>query len=293
MDSEFRQLSKIIYSNSIYNNQFKFELAGLALFVVFIIYRYFIVGSSQFINVLAVIIVVLGILYIRTRVYIDTHSDSNQILDYKLNELQIVMYQYVNESIKRIKYSNNASQLTQDIYKQWTSRVKLSHFYTDSTLIHFCHSIIFLYDYNPESFASIMIAINNILVVKTQLYDYYQANGYFPDTTTFDAQMADSLHKTAVNYLHTFIYTIPRIPQLGSDQLLEKLTRQLYKLLKPHIVDIKRMAIKRDVKVGVNRTTQFTELNSAVAKGVSQIQNQKHLASHSKSSSNAHFDLYI
>jgi hypothetical protein len=112
------------------------------------------------------------------------------------------------------------------------------------------------------------MAINNILVFKTQLHDYYKANGYFPDTISFDAQIADGLHKTAVNYLHTFIYTVPRIPQLEHDKLVEKLTIQLYTLLKPHITDIKRMAIKRDVKVGVNRTTLFTDINSASSKPI-------------------------
>jgi hypothetical protein len=259
-------LYKLLYSNSIYNNKFKFELAGLSLFVVFILFKYF--KSTQFTNVLAVLVIVLFVLYIRTRVYIDTNSDSNQIIDHKLNELQKIMYTYVDERMLRVKYSNNKNILTKAIYKKSLDSVKLSHFYVDSVIIRWCHSILFLYDYNPESFASILMAINNILLFKTQLHDYYKANGYFPDTISFDAQIADKLHKTAVNYLHTFIYTIPRIPQLQHDQLVEKLTIQLYILLKPHITDIKKMAIKRDIQVGVNRTTLFTNINSASSKPI-------------------------
>lgn len=257
-------LNRLLFNKSVYLDQFKLELVALSVLVVFLVYRYF--DYSQFTNALAVAIVVGCVLYLRSDIYFTKHRDNNQLLDHKLNKLQSQMYMYVEERMTRIRLSDNRKQLTKQIYKQSLNRVRLTHMYTDSKLVHFCHSLIFLYRYNEDSFASLMLAVNGVLRIRTELEHYYDVNGELPPSVSYDVQTAEELHKKAVNFAHTFIYSVPKTNNL--EYTIEDVLDTLYRLLKPHVVAIKRMAIKRDVKIGVHRRTHFTELNSGLSKPV-------------------------
>lgn len=283
-------LQTLLFKRSGYLDRFKFQLAASSVLVVFLVFRYF--EYTHFVNALAIALVVAGVLYVQSSFYFTQHKDNNQLLDYKLNQLQSLMYSFVDDQMNRIVFSENNKLLTRKIYKQSLNRVKLTHFYIDSRIIRFCHSLSFLYQYNNNSFANVMLAINGILRIRTELEEYYNVNGELPPSVSYDVQTVEELHKKAVNFAHTFIYTIPKTNNL--EYTIEKILSTMYRLLKPHVIAVKRMAIKRDIKVGVHRRTQFTELNYSISKPIDSLASRisdprynKKLDSHDR------FELYV
>lgn len=92
--------------------------------------------------------------------------------------------------------------------------IDLQYMHNDAELIQFAHSLLPLYDYNPNEFYLLLKGINNILKIKQQIEVYYNSNHTTPSTTPQMFQDAIQLRAQTINNIHNFIYSVPKVHQM-------------------------------------------------------------------------------
>lgn len=275
------------------NNHLKFELMVIAILVIFFFTYYF--QFNQLVNVTALLSLVFIVVYIRLDYYNYKISDTNEQLEYQLNEIQNVLYKYIDDVLEKIRYSDTNNLMSRSIHKQLLERVQLTWLYTDAKLIRYLYSLLFLYQYNEDSYVQIVIGINNILKIRGELEEYYRSNGALPDGVYYFAETAEELQTKVLNFAHTFIYKVPKT--YDSEIMTEHIITSLHTLIKPHVQTIKKMSIKQTVQEGVNRTTRFVNMidyeaqpmDTSLQRSVTNKENK----SYSKVEQRNRFELYI
>lgn len=89
--------------------------------------------------------------------------------------------------------------------------ISLQYLHNDADLIHFLHSLIPLYEYNPNEFYLVLKGTNNLLQLKQQIEDYYSSNNTPPQTTPQMLEDALLLRSQTINNIHNFVYSVPKI----------------------------------------------------------------------------------
>lgn len=288
-----KQIDSLLKTNTRVRNNLKFELALIAVGVVLFFTYYF--KFSQLTNVIALSTLVFYIIYMRVDYYNWTLSDQNEKIEFELNEIQSVMYKYVDENMNRIRFSENKNLVSKDFYKKNLERMTLTALYTDSKLIRFLYTLLFLYKFNEDSYAQMILATNNILEHREKLEEFYNENGYLPEGVYYYAEQAEQLKTKALNFAHTFIYAIPKSYDL--ENMTEKIIERFHELLKPHVIAIKKMSIKQNVQNGINRTTRFVNTEDHLAQPMdTDLQkhiNSKYNKTYHKLEQQDRFELYI
>ena len=153
------------------------------------------------------VILLLFFLYFVANEYIkvvdNTSSDWNKQTYYKLMSLQRIMDKYVSNQISKKRVP---VQLRNSIFE----RHKLNSLYIDSDLIHFFDSVKNLEEYNPDEFFLLLKGTNNILLIRRQMQEYYNKNGYFSENLIENIEIAFELRTNCINNIHNFVYTIPK-----------------------------------------------------------------------------------
>lgn len=252
-----RQVDELLKTNTQESNNLKFQLVVLGLLTVYFLTTYF--HLDQLGNVLALLTFVVYIMYLGLDYYNTTTTGSNEILEYKLNAIQSTLYTYTEEYLNRIRFSNNRFQMSKQIYKSILKRMETLWLYMDAKLVHFLYSLMFLYKYNEDSFVEMVLCTNGILKIRGELEEFYNENGYLPENVYYLSESAEELKVKALNFAHTFIYKIPKTYDL--ENMIEKILDRFHQLLKPHIIAIKKMTIKHTIQTGINRTTNFVDMN--------------------------------
>ncbi|ARR74969.1 hypothetical protein SAGO17_0050, partial [Mimivirus AB-566-O17] len=267
-------LDQITNLNSVYRKRHVFQLVVLGFVLVFMYRLYIPFENSGYIMTMATLIGT--VLWFIIKNYTNKKVDMNETIQYRLENIQSRMYSYVDTRMRRISTSDS-NNLSRKIYSENLSRMRLDYLYMDVALINFLYDLLFLYKYNNDSFASMVIGVNGILSIRNELEEYYNSNGHLPDTVTSSVDSAKELMTKTLNYTHTFVYSLPKSLDSG---LTSSIISKMHKLLKVHVVVIKKFAVRKNVQEGINKRTRFTEMRD-------------HLPEARDTSVDDHFELYI
>lgn len=204
--------------------------------------------TYAFVIILVVFVFFMMDTYVR--VENDTLNDVNKMTMLHLIKLQNKMLEYERQREKRFK-------VTRGFKKE-----ALDSLFIDASLIHFLHSLLPLYEYNPGEYYLLLKGANRILKIRKSVEDYYAANEATPDNIAETLEIALELRTKTINNIHTFIYTVPKQRQMYT--FVEKAIEQY-----AYIIDDSINAIHQYYLLSVkniNTSTKFIYSKSGHAK---------------------------
>lgn len=211
-----------------------------------------------------VIILIIFTLYISDNVVNINNTfvnDFNHITMVKLQILQDKVNQHINTKLNLIKSSNSKTTLTSEEIKKIYDNNKLDSLYIDANMIHFLESIVSLYDYNSYTFYLLLKGTNNILKLKKEIDEFYEANKKYPINISEMLEAALELKRNTVNNIHNFIYSVPKSNVMFT--YVNKITDR-YNVLISRITDsIYKSYLKSIDLNGINTNTKFISYNTA------------------------------
>jgi hypothetical protein len=245
--------------HGIYKQIFKFNVIIFFIIILFVLTKMNIFGNSIYI-----LIAIIFALYI-TNMYVKVNQndlgDNNKMIHLKLETLQSKMYEHVKY---KIMISNGGNlKLSQIEIQNLYEKNKLDSLYIDANMIVFLHSILQLYEYNPEEFYLLVKGTNNILKLRHDIERFYESEGQYPENIHEMLQIALNLKTNCMNNVQNFIYTVPKQNKMYTyiDNVIMSynilITRNI-KLMHNYHLDYIR-------KNGINSTTTFIDINSAKA----------------------------
>lgn len=210
-----------------------------------------------------VIILIIFALYISNNVVNINNTfvnDFNNITMVKLQILQDKVNQHINTKLNLIKSSNSKTTLTSEEIKKIYDNNKLDSLYIDANMIHFLESIVSLYDYNSYTFYLLLKGTNNILKLKKEIDEFYEANKKYPINISEMLETALELKSNTVNNIHNFIYSVPKSNVMFT--YVNKITDR-YNVLISRITDsIYKSYLKSIDLNGINTNTKFISYNT-------------------------------
>jgi hypothetical protein len=243
-------LDLYLNGNGSFQRMLQFEVLVLIAIVI-------IVATFFFSTTYAFVIILLTFTYFVANSYVEiktnTVSDFNRNTMNKLNTLQNINNKYVQAHLNLI--SNSKLTLTPAQIEQVYQRAQLDSMYYDAQLIHFIYSIKTLAEYNAPLFSALLKTTNNILKIRKQVAEFYQANGSYPDNIAQMLQVAMQLRVNAINTLHDFIYTTPKLSVMN--QYVNNIVDRYNLLISRNLDTIHQAYLDSIQQTGINATTQF------------------------------------
>jgi hypothetical protein len=243
--------------HGVYKQMFKFNVIILFVILLFVLTKLDIFGNSIYI-----LIAVIFALYI-TNMYVKTNqndlSDNNKIIHLKLEGIQSKVYEYVNYKIATA--TSGGLKLPPADAQKLYEKNKLDALYIDANMIVFLHSILKLYDYNPQEYYLLVKGTNNILKLKHDIERFYEAEGEYPENIHEILQIALQLKSNCMNNLQNFIYTVPKQNKMYTyvDNVIMTynvlITRNIKQMHNYHVDYIR--------KNGIDINTTFIDINSS------------------------------
>lgn len=246
---------------SIYSKQTFWTAIILSIVSITILTRYFKFDKSLIQGVL-LIIVGLVIIEMFLKYKSSKLTDLNKITLYKLYSVQKSVYNYIES--QRLKNPNLTTKQIQDIKK----KNKLEYLYLDANIINFLYDILYLNEYNPEVYYSLLKTINNILNLRYMIENYYNETNNLPENCYTIYEQINIEILEAMNYIHSFIFSIPKANKMYQQHKV--LQDRLYILLKRHSDFAKRACELKNQKEGVNNDTKIIQ-NTRDPRGVNTI----------------------
>ena len=247
------------YTNleTIENKHILFKTIILSIIIYFSLTYFF---PNDYSSVIILIIFICGILYLYLLNISENSTSINEILMYKLNTLQDITDKYISTKIHDPTNPTNLNkQEIINIYK----RNKLDSLYIDSNLIDFLFSIKILSEWNQPEFHKLLKGSNNILKLRKEIEDYYEANHKYPYNINEMFEDALFLRSNCINNMHNFIYKIPK--QLKMYNYLNDIIERYQILLSRNTDYIYNYSRKHNKKTGINTKTKFQIYNTIKA----------------------------
>lgn len=176
------------------------------IILIFFIFTYLFPQNYGNIVILLVFSLVVAYYYVS---YNKTNlNDKNRIIMNHLMSLQ----ENVNKFIDKNLYEKNklSSKLSRKDINQIYMNNRLDSLYIDSNMIEFLYSIINLSKYNDHEYYLLLKGTNNILKLRNEIEEYYNANKKFPDNINQMMESALFLRSNTINNMHNFIYSVPK-----------------------------------------------------------------------------------
>lgn len=243
--------------HGVYKQMFKFDVIIFFIIVLFFLTRVNLLGNSIFILVAIIFTLYLTNTYIKFNQ--NDLNDNNKIIHVKLEEIQLKVYEYVEYKI--MMFTNNRQKIPQNDRQILFRKNKLDSLYIDANMIVFLHSILPLYEYNPEEFYLLVKGTNNILKLRHDIERFYEAEGEYPENIHEMLQIALQLKTNCMNNLQNFIYSVPKQNKMYSyiDNVIVNynilISRNIKRIHNYHLDYIKTK--------GINSNTIFIDINSA------------------------------
>lgn len=261
-----------------YQNNFKIQVILLFLLVLIVFSKIW--GSTT--TGIFVILLVTFALYI-TNTYVKYNTIINNDLDdnnkqtfIKLNTLQSKVYTHIQNKIKQSTQSG--LKLSQSDQIALLNKNKLSSLYTDATLVHFFYSILPLYEYNNDEFYLLLKGTNNILKLRKEIEDYYNANKnnktifkqklpsfrsdpipkpepVYLENLSEMFEIAIELKTTCVNALQNIIYSVPKTNKMYS--YIDQVIQRYVILINRHLDVFQKYNNDSISSTGINNKTKF------------------------------------
>lgn len=243
-------LNLFVSENGQYAKSLRFEVIVVMIITIIFLTFYF-SNTYGFVIILVLFVIYVG----NTFVGIKTQkvTDFNKITLYKMQKIQ----NNVNNAIKlKIEKSNKTGiKLSQKEIQKIYDNNKITDFYIDANMIYFIDSISPIYDYNPYEYFTFIKGVNNILKLRREIEDYYEANKKFPININEMLEISLQLKSNTINNLHTFIYSVPKQNKMYKyvDDIIQR-----YTLLINRNIDIIYEYYKTNIDIkGINTTTKF------------------------------------
>lgn len=247
-----------------YQNKSKFF--SIVFFILIIIFFTRFVGP----NYMAIVIVV-SFSFILTNFYIKISknqvSDLNKNIHFKLESLQNKTYEYIDYKINQSITTghshnfNDQNQITNTDKALLFNKNKLGSLYIDANLIVFLYSIIKLYEYNPNEFYMLVKGTNNILKLKKEIEQFYNANTMYPENIHEMLEISIQLKANCMNNLHNIIYSVPKIKKMY--EYIDNSLITYNRLITSNIKQIHKYHQDYIRKNGINTRTKFIDINTS------------------------------
>jgi hypothetical protein len=250
--------------NGMFSKQLQFEVIVLSVIVVIVL-------TKVFKNNYGFVIILMGFVYFIANNYISVKTgalnDRNEKTLIKLQQIQNTLEKLVNDQAKILK--NSSQRLTRSDLQKLYDAHRVENLYIDADMIHFIHAIIPFAEYNGQEFLMYVKGVDNILRIKKEIEEFYEANERFPENTSELFEMAIQLKSNTINNLHNFVYSIPKTLEMLKylDDIVEKynvlVSRDLEGIQEYYSENIKQTGIKSTTKfVSYNITKPYDQLVS-------------------------------
>lgn len=192
---------------------------------------------------------------IYTGVQQETLEDINQTTMNKLNSIQNTIDTIVTTKIKRFnnhmgnKRLVNQKQIIDKVYEN----NQMTSLYIDSNMINFIYSILVLSKYNDYEFYTFVKGVNNILQIRKEIEEFYDANKKYPQNTSEMFEKAIELKTNTINNLHNFIYSVPKSNQMY--QYVNNIVARYNILITRNLEKINQMYKRHNISI--NNSTKF------------------------------------
>lgn len=227
----------------------QFEVISLAVIISIFLFIYT-PKTYGFVILLIVFLYFISLNYVKlnnAKIY-----DFNQITMIKLQTLQDISNKYIL-SLSKLGYS-------QKVINNLLNNNKLDALYLDANLISFLYSISELNQFNSKEFFALLKNTNNILKIKGQIEDYINSNnGETPENIAEMFQNTLQLKTNAINNLHNFIYSVPKIKKMFTyiEDVIDR-----YSVLISRNTDTINLYYKYHLKnTKINTMTKFVSYN--------------------------------
>jgi len=305
--------------DSSYQRTFRFYSIFLFLAIIASISKVWGTGTQG----IFVILVIVFALYLVNN-FVDNSqtelSDFNSEIYIKLQELQAKVNDHIEYKVKLTNISG--MQLPKQDHQRLMDINRLDSLYIDASLIQFLHSIITLYEYNPDEYYMLVKGTNNILKIRKQIEEYYNSNSVSEtvpsESASYVAQknselvsfrdhpkprqepvytenlaemfeIAINLKANCVNNLQNMIYKVPKTNKLYDyidtciDRYIILINRNLQTISDYHLNAI------RDT--GINTRTKFVYFKGT--KPFDALRDQNVVLNKSLEQRNSLYDLYV
>ena len=248
--------NKYLVVDTLENKKIIFKITVIGILIYFIFSFLF---PNDYASVIVLIVFIVCVIYIYL-IQINTNTNNvNELLMYKLNSLQEITNSYIHKEINSKSQNKLSKKQIQDLYSKNT----LNSLYIDANLINFLYSIKILSDWNLNEFYLLLKGTNNILLLRRQIKEYYDANKKYPINTYQMFEDSLFLRSNLFNNIHNFIYKIPKENKMYSyiNEIIERfqvLISRNTDILYEYTIEYRKMN-------GINNTTKFPIYNTIKA----------------------------
>lgn len=241
-----------------YNKQIKFEVILLSIGIILLLTR-------SFDKTYAFVIILLAFVLFISNTYVNIKNNSlgdfNKITMFKLNSLknktddysQYKMRQFYQGKLAKTKQSVNSMENSQ--YSN-----KLNSLYIDSNMIHFLYSILPLYQYNPNEFFLLLKNTDQLLQIKKEISEFYEANKKYPENIAEMFEISIGLKTSGINHLHNFIYSVPKLNRMYN--YMNNVVDRYNILISRNTDDIHKAYLHHNKLTGINNSTKIVSYNT-------------------------------
>jgi hypothetical protein len=236
-----------------YNKQIKFEVILLSIGIILLL-------TQSFDKTYAFVIILLAFVIFISNTYVNIRNSSlgdfNKITMFKLNSLKNKTNIYSQYKMRQM-YQGKLAQT-----KQSTNSMenKLNSLYIDSNMIHFLYSILPLYQYNPNEFYLLLKTTDQLLQIKKEILEFYEANNKYPENIAEMFEISIGLKTSGINHLHNFIYSVPKLNRMYN--YMNDVVNRYNILISRNTDDIHKAYLHHNKLTGINNSTKIVSYNT-------------------------------
>lgn len=245
-------------SHGEYKKQIQFNSLLIVSFILMFFAYYY--DNTQYAHIIALILFATFVANKYIKMEQNKLDDINQQTMIKLNLLQNKIDLYLINKMKFIEKTSGKKVFSKSLQNEILKKNYLDSLYLDANLIHFLHSILPLYQYNPNEFYLLLKGTNQILKIRSDIEKYFNTNNEYPENISEMMEIAIGLKTNTINNMHNFIYTVPKIKQMN--EYINQVIERHGVLVSRNIDIIHKYYLDNIQKTGINNSTKFVSYNT-------------------------------
>jgi hypothetical protein len=242
-------INLFLYEHGTFSKSLQFETV-IFFVIVLVVFTFFFRKTFAFVVILLIFAMYLSELYVKSKT--SRVTDFNKITLSKLTDIQNKINETIINKLNTFENTERYNNSKLAILRQ----NQMKYLYLDATMIHFIHSVLPLAKYNERLFLSWVKGVNNILLIKSQIEDYYTANNKYPHNISEMFEQCLQLQTNTINNVHDFVYSIPNLKYV--DQIIDR-----YSLLIQRNCDLIHQYYLNSHSInGINNKSKFVSYNT-------------------------------